>query len=290
MGNHLENAVEQRFRETLAPGPRLTQQLGDLQRKIVRFQFSIAQQPAMQVVGAEPVANLGIEGLVEPFKVFRCQGEADRHRMAAEMIDQSRLVSCHCRQRVAQMHAFHRATGSLQLTVAIRREHDHWSMQAVFQTTGNDPDHSWMPIRVEQTQPERKLADIHSQTIHAVESLGLHPRRDVVTLPVDRIQSVSGDASSVRIVIEQAFDPLAHVFQPTGGIESRSQIKSDIAGGQALLVPARHRAQGGDAGYALALANAPQTLFDQNAVEMVQRYHVSDRTERDQIEKLGHVR
>ena len=83
--------------------------------------------------------------------------------------------------------------------------------------------------------------------------------------------------------------PETHVVESAGGVEARPRLEGEVLLGGGLEPATGRLEQGAQAGCAAAGADATDALSNEDAVVAVERHHIGDRAERDQVEQVGRV-
>ena len=154
------------------------------------------------------------------------QSQARRHRVTAEFLDQARMALGDRIERIAHVHAGHRARRAAQPVALGARKRDHRPMQAVLDARGDQTDDALMPVGIEEAQPERQIAAISScmrrQCRGASSCMRCSiSRRSSLSLP--ELRGKQARAALDRQ--QQALDAERHVVEPSGGIERGATAK-----------------------------------------------------------------
>ncbi len=88
-----------------------------------------------------------------------------------------------------------------------------------------------------------------------------------------------------RLGRQQAVDSELHVRQPAGRVQPRRDRESEVGRARRTEIPLGDLEQGANARARSAAPHAPQPLRDENPVIEVERHHVGDGTQRDQVER-----
>ena len=145
-----------------------------------------------------------------------------------------------------------------------------------------------MPVVLEQADHRRQGPGIHQLVgIQMLQRLRVHPCPDRAAFEVELIQAVGKLQRLLTGFGHQAANAHPHVLQAPRGIQSRSDLVGQAAGGDGVVRDLRHLAQCDDARPAAAGANACQTLFDQNAIASIELDHVGHGADGRQIEVAG---
>ena len=154
-------------------------------------------------------------------------------------------------------------------------------MRALLGARGNQTDHPFVPtILVE--------ADAYSVLDHTGGlAAGDHIRLDVPTGTIQRVQFTGHGQGGLRLVAEQAGNPLPHVLEPASGVQARAHHEAQRGGIGVLGLPAGDLQQRIDAGAGPPGTNPGQTLGDKDTVVVIQRHDVRHRAQRHKIEQPG---
>ncbi|MNU84249.1 hypothetical protein D3C71_739620 [compost metagenome] len=183
-------------------------------------------------------------------------------------------------QRVAQMHVGDRAAGTADFVVARGREGQRWPPEFFLQARGHQSHDALVPARIEYADGgARRRAGF----FHRGQRLFAHLGFDRAAFAVDVVE-LAGHFQRLRFVVGgQAGDAQAHVGQPAGGVDARTQGKAQVEAVGAARLAAGDGEQRAQARLQAAAAHALQALRDEQAVVGVQLDHVGHRAQRDQI-------
>ena len=102
-------------------------------------------------------------------------------------------------------------------------------MNAILYARRDQPDDALVPRFIEQTQSSRHdAATFEMQLRHRCERLRLHALLDLAPLLIELAQLRGQPASLADIVSQEALDSHAHVIEPPGGVEPRSDRKAQV--------------------------------------------------------------
>ena len=159
-------------------------------------------------------------------------------------------------------------------------ERNRRTVETVLQSPGDDADDALMPAFPIDAQTELRLA---GQIDRSPPRVPL-PASSAAGSPSRLVEFLERRRQRARldeIVGEQATDADAHVVEPTGGVEARSERRTrGPAADNVAMRPARGFAQRANSRSRLAGVNAAQTLLHQDAVVVIERHDVGDRAER----------
>ncbi len=222
----------------------------------------------------------------EGAQVFPAQAEAGGGGMAAVFQDDAGDAPVHQIQRVAQVQAGDGSAGAAQQAVAGVGEDEGGPVVAFLEPRSQQPHHALVPARVEQDDAG---AVVDLDAVQQGQGLILHVRFDAAPFPVELVEFPGQGQGVVPVGREQAFDAPAHVGQPPGGVEARTDGVAQVFAAGAGQGAAGHLEQGFDAGPGLAVADAGQALGHQQAVVRVEPHHVGDGAQGDQIQQVGQI-
>ncbi len=115
------------------------------------------------------------------------------------------------------------------------------------------------------------------------------PCSNLLALLIEAVHLGRKLARQIEIIAEQTGDPEGHVVETAHRIEAWPQCKTEVGGGEATTIAARHIHQRLNAGATAPGPDPLQALMDQNAVVAIERHHVGDRAEGHQIEVIRHI-
>ena len=290
---HDKIVVELRGREALAPNLSI-QQARHLQTHLGRFQRAVGFDALREVAFIEQFAGDLLEGGGKIPKIGFGDAQASRRRVPAKFPDQRRMAFADQVQRVAQMQCGDGAPGAFQLPVVRAREGDRRAMEFILEARREDADHALVPGFVEQYQAGRfdrlrtgtmvRMAHPAIDLLQRRQRAVLHLRFDAASFAVQRVQPCCDLHRGLRIVGQQAVDAQAHVVQPARRIQARPDGEAQILAGGFLRFFPRNMQQRVDARAGAPGADALQAMLHEDAVVLVQLYHIGDRSQRDQIE------
>src|SRR5688572_6990225 len=210
--------------------------------------------------------------------------------MAAEALQQLRVSRGHRVEHIADVNAGYRARRSLDPARLTGCEGDHRAMDPLPDLRCDQADHTLVPVRVVDGQTRRKLAGQgFEQAIDLPDRITLHLCLELAALRVEPAE-VAGVLPRLGIVArEETLDPETHVLESAGGVETWPRLEGEVLldGG---LEPATGRLeQGAQAGCAAAGADATDALSNENPVVAIERHHIGDGAQRDQVEQVGRV-
>ncbi len=207
--------------------------------------------------------------------------------MPAEAQQQARLALRDEVKAVAQMQPGDRAPGAAQLAVLRTRKADRRPMHALAHARGQDPDHALVPACFEQRD---RGAGRFGERVQRCRCAVEHAALDAAALPVQPVQLLRAIRGLAFLVGNQALDAQAHVGEPAGGIQPGTEDEAEVEAvrfGRKVACGTKQRHHPRIAG---ARAQALQSLRDQDAVVCIERHHVGDRAQRDQVGQRAQVR
>ena len=160
-------------------------------------------------------------------------------------------------------------------------------MKFLFDAPGDNADHPLVPARLEQGDAGA-LARI--ETVEREHGVGLHVGLDAAALAVEAVELLRDVHGAGDVVGDQAFDAERHVGQTACGVQARPQAEAHVESAGARRLTAGGAEQRTYPGAHLAGAHAGQALRHQNAVVAIERHHVGDGAERDQVEQARQIR
>ena len=144
-----------------------------------------------------------------------------------------------------------------------------------------------MPLRIEQAETEGQI--VFRQLLELLERLALHALLDALAILVEVVQLLGVFLRQLRVFAEQQLDADGHVVQPAGGIEARAEDETEVAGGHLARLAPGHFQQRLEPRSCSTGTDAHQPLVHEDTVVGVQRDHVGDAAEGDQIQQLGQI-
>ena len=146
------------------------------------------------------------------------------------------------------------------------------------------PTTPWCQSGLKKVQPAAS-PELRRPRQRLLQHLGL----DVAPLAVQPVELLRAVRCARLVVGDQALDAEAHVGEAPGGVEARPGDEAEVEARGLGERPAGGAQQRRDAGRAAPGAQALQALRDQVAVVRVERHHVGDGAERDQVGERGEV-
>src|SRR6266704_5011604 len=286
LAEDLEHVAEQRLRETLAPDL-VFEQLREAQIEIRGLERPVGLDRASELRGRQPFAGHGLEERRGAREIFRTQRRSGGGRVPPEPQQQPGGALGDEIERVAQMQARDRAARALDFAGRALRKREGRAMVAVLDAAGEDPDHALVPGRIVETDAAR-LADGELRE----ELIGLEPhvRLDRAPLVVELVELPRDVQGAPAVRSDETLDPEAHVGKAPGGVQPRREQESQIEGAGARRIAAGDGEERAHALLHSARAYAPQPLSDQHAVVEIERHHVGDRAEGEEVERIAEVR
>ena len=209
------------------------------------------------------------------------QRDARRVLVAAELRQVVRATG----QRVVEVKALHAAPGPLR-DAALLGNDQRGPVEPFHQPRRDDSDHTDVPPR-RRHRPRPPLLR-RSELFRMRDGLARDPRLELLPLGVGAVELFGEEARFAQVLAEQQPDADGRVVEPSRGVDPRTQLEPDIAGGH-LAGELRHRLEGQHTD-----AAAPRQLLEpevhQHPVRSGERHHVGDGAERHQIEHLAQVR
>ncbi len=150
-------------------------------------------------------------------------------------------------------------------------------------------DNALMPVCIEQCQPPRQSGLIQRKRCQEFLCLLLHTGFNCSAFAVHMVELDSQSASLVGIIGQQTGNPDTHIIQPPGSIQARPDNKPEIGRADTGVVTTGNIQQGENARPGFAFADSAQPLFNKDSVVLIQRHHVCNGSQRDQIQQAAEI-
>ena len=256
------------------------------------MQLAVAQQVPGQRVFVDPARDFLDEGALERRQVVRAQCHARGHRVAAELVEQTGMTGGDRVEDVAHVNARHRAGRALDPARLFGgRERNHGPVQSLLDPRRDEPDHALVPAVVVHADAGRHVARESRQLrVELCQRFELHLRFELASIGVELREAPGEFTRRGRIVGQQAVDAQSHVLEASGGVEPRAGLKREVLADHSGERAAGRFEQCPQPGRTATRTDATQPLRHQDAIVEVERHHVGDRAERNEIEQVGRIR
>ena len=189
--------------------------------------------------------------------------------------------------RLAEIDAGDRAAGAGADATGLERDGERRPAEFLLEAAGDNSDHAGMPAFGGGDHHRALLLDAERR--HGL-GFGLRQRRDLdrLALAVEAVEFGGEPRAFGRVVLQQEIDAERRAPDAPAGIDARPEQEAEMPRLRRSAEP-RDVHQRGEA-EVLAPAHRQQPLGDEGAVEALERHHVGDGAERDQIEhaeKIG---
>ena len=189
--------------------------------------------------------------------------------------------------RLAEIDAEDRAARAGAGAAGLERDRKGRPVEALLQPRREQPDHARMPVRRRRHHHRALLLDAERGLRLG---LGLRQHRDLhgAALAVEPVE-LGGDPPGLdRIVGAKQQRAEIGAADAAAGVDARPEQEAEMKRLRRAGQP-RHVHQRGEADV-VAAAHRQQSLGDEGAVEALQRHHVGDGAERDDVEPAEQVR
>ena len=241
-----------------------------------------AQRFAIRRARAISAAN----ALPEGRQIGFAQRQAGRHGVAAESVDQVRMLGRDAVEGVANIDAGNGARRTAQRTVLGARERDDRPMQPVLDSSGDQSHHALMPALIEKTNPERLRAASLSRRSSASSTASSCmrcsiSRRSSLSLASSRARRCASAGSSAN---RHAMPTLISVSRPA------AFNRGATANPKSAAVSLLHASRPADSSSArMPATQRParmrlSALRHQDSIVAIERHHIGNRPQRDQIQ------
>ena len=230
------------------------------------------------------VRKPGRDEVLEAVEIGGRERDAGRHGMAAALQRDAGLDGG--AHGAADVGAGDGARRADEIAVAVGGEREGRPVEALLQPRRDKPDDSRMPIRRGRDDDRRVGSTVeHPQRLR----LGLGDRGllDLLALAVEPVELRRDAVRLHGVVAEQQARAERRVADAAAGVDARSDEEAEVPAlgrlGEAGGIEERGEAE------APALAHDGEALAHEGAVEAMERHHVGDRRERDEIEAREQV-
>ena len=188
--------------------------------------------------------------------------------------------------RAAEIDARDRAAGAGADAARLERDGEGRPSEPLLEARGDEADHAGMPAFGGGDDDGALLLDAERG-----HGLGLGLRHggelDRLALAVEAVE-LGGEARAFgRIVLHEQIDAERGATDAAAGIDARPEQEAEMPGLGRAAEP-RDIHQGGEPGI-VAPTQRQQPLGDEGAVEALERHHVGNRAERDQVEQAEEI-
>ena len=282
-------AIKQRFRKALPPGHGF-QHLANHGQVYWHPWRTITHQHSLQVCLAQAGTGLLVKQPSKGFKLAGLNGQAGSHGMATKFENQARVAGINDRQCVSNMQAGDRAARAFHFIIGGLRKGKHGAVQLILDTGRNDANHTLVPVIIKQADTGAVTTGGKVVLQFKVQlGLGFHLVFNEPPGLVEFIQMPGAGPGILNGRRQQAFDTQRHILQTPRCIQPWTNTKGQVPGHQAAGVCTRLLQQCGDTRAAAPGTNTANAFTDQNAVVLVQHYHISNGAKGHQVKIISKV-
>ena len=230
--------------------------------------------------GAERVFEIGAERRERVLP----QRHARRHGVAAALDQQT--FAHRLAHRAAEIDAGDRAARAGADAARLERDREGRTAEPLLEPRGDQADHARMPAF--GGGDDHRALLLEAERRHRL-GLGLRQRRhlDRLALAIEPVELGGEPRAFDRILLQQQIDAERGAADAAAGIDARPEQEAEMPGLR-RAAQARDVHQRGQSDI-LAPAQRQQALGDEGAVETLERHHVGDGAERDQIEQAEQI-
>src|SRR5688572_2621352 len=180
------------------------------------------------------------------------------------------------------MKSWNRSARSFYFIIIAKRECDYWAVVFVLYARSQNTNDALMPGGIEQTQAVggSRLSLLVRQVLtwqyipQQCERTGMHVCFNFPPFTVERVK-LKRYLQSIRFVVrDEAVNAKRHILQPSCGIQSRPQCKTQIVGGGTQEIALCNLQQGINSCAAASIANAPQSMMHENSIVIIEFHHI----------------
>ncbi len=183
------------------------------------------------------------------------------------------------------MHTLDRARRSFQELVVLAGERDHRPMTTLPNTGRDQADDALVPGSVVDTHTGRPALRAHC--IDVGECLLAHRGLDIPPLAIDAVELVRIVHRCIEVVGQQALDADGDILETTGRVDARTNGKTKVGADTTTRLPTRLFQDSLDTHDRMTGTNSQQSLVHEDAIVVIERHDVGDRTQRNEVEVLG---
>ncbi len=218
------------------------------------------------------------EGLAERLDAVRPQGHPRRGAVTTEALEEAGAAA----ERRVQIDVA-RGPAAAVTALAVERDHHRGHAEAIAEARGGDADDTTVEALGGDHDPVLRLPA--PAILDLGDGLVGHRALHGLALVVDLFDLGGEPARLVTVATAEEREGQRGVGEPTGGVQARGEPEGDLAGAELLAsAEAGAVAEGLHAGAELRRGQHPQPRAHERAVVAVERRHVGDGAEGDQIQ------